>query len=416
MVSERALSGIRVIEIADAYGEWCGKLLADMGADVIKIEPPSGSPTRAVGPFDGGDTSADGSLYFWHCNTSKRGIALDIEQPRGADLARGLIDSADVLLETLPPGRAAELGLNYATLSSRNPRLIHAAVTPFGQSGPYVDAGYRTTDLVTMALGGPMQSCGYDEADGDGLPPVRPGQFHSYHTASHYAHITIMVALMERETSGLGQFIDVSAQAALAVTVEFSSVYWEYEHVILRRQTGRHSSATQSARTQYICADGTPINLAIPLDERGWQRLLDLLRDEGLGDQIDELREPAKRLEHASLIFDALEVLTAQRTSEDLFHMGQRIGLTWGAVRAPEDWLDDPHARDRRFFVDVDHGDGRHVTYPGAPYKFSGTPWSIARRAPMLGEHTRDTLSEIGIADADVRQLIDEQVIVASKE
>ncbi len=396
MVSGGTLEGIRVIELADAHGEWCGKLLADMGADVIKVEPPGGSQTRRIGPFVGDEPDIEESLHFWHYNTSKRGVTLDVERAEDRDALLQLLDAADVFIETLAPGRADALAIGYGVVSKRNPRIVHVAITPFGQSGPYVDAGYRTTDLVTMALGGPMQSCGYDGDDED-LPPVRPGANHSYHTASHYACMATLIALYERETSGLGQYIDVSAQAALAVTVEFASTYWEYAGQVVRRQTGRHAYPQMTSRTQYICADGKPVNLALPLNDASWRRLVAHLRSEGLAEGLDDnaWRDPVKRLEQGGKVYAMLEVLTARHTSEEIFHLGQQMGMTWGAVRAPEDWLEDEHAKARGFFAEVEHPEiGRTVTYPGAPYKFSETPWRIARRAPMVGEHNADVLGK----------------------
>lgn len=395
MVGPRALDGIRVVELADAHGEWCGKLLAEMGADVVKVEPPGGAPSRRVGPFAGDEPHPERSIYFWHYNAGKRGVTIDFGRPGDLAALRALIDAADVFLETLAPGEAAQLGLEFESLSATNPRLIHVAVTPFGQTGPYVDAGYRTTDLVTMALGGPMQSCGYDREDGD-LPPVRPGPYHSYHTASHYACIATLTALFERETSGRGQYVDVSAQAACAVTVEFASVYWEYAGAVVLRQTGRHALPVQTARTQYACADGKPINLAIPFDGRAYERMVEYLRSEGLGEGLEDdaaAYDPAKRLATASIVYAALEVLCARHTAEELFHIGQRLGMTWGAVRAPEDWLDDPHAAARGFFVEIEQPQiGRAVPYPGAPFKSTATQPRVDRRAPLLGEHNAEVL------------------------
>jgi benzylsuccinate CoA-transferase BbsE subunit len=394
-----ALEGLRVIELAGAHGEWCGKLLADMGADVVKVEAPGGAATRRIGPFVDDVPDPSRSLWFWHYNTSKRSVTLDIDDAADREALRRLIAGADVFIETLAPGRARELGLDYGTLSRDNARLVHVAVTPFGQSGPYVDAGYVTTDLVSMALGGPMQSCGYDTDEHD-LPPVRPGTGHSYHTASHYACIGLLVALYEREASGRGQYIDVSAQAALAVTVEFASLYWEYVRGITRRQTGRHAFPAKTARTQFTCADGRAINVAIPLEPNGWRALVKFLSEEGVGDGLDEgvATDAAARLAQGSIVLDALEVLAGRHGAEELFHKGQRMGMTWGVVRAPEEWLEDEHARARGFFVEVEHPElGRRVTYPGAPFKMEATPWRIARRAPLAGEHTEEVLREAGV-------------------
>ncbi len=324
-------------------------------------------------------------------------MTIDLEDPRSLDALRRLIAGADVFLETLAPGQAQVLGLDYARLSADNPRLVHAAVTPFGQTGPYVDAGYQATDLVTMALGGPMQACGYDLADGD-LPPVRPGPYHSYHTASHFACIAVLTALFERESSGRGQYVDVSSQAASAVTVEFSSQYWEYQGEVSRRQTGRHAFPRQTARTQYVCADGKPINLAIPFEGRAYLRLLEYLRGEGVGDGLSDeaASDVQKRLAQGSVVLNALEVVAARHDAEEMFHIGQKMGFTWGAVRAPEDWLDDPHAAARGFFVEVEHPElDRPIPLPGASFKSTTTQPRIDGRAPLLGEHNEEILGAI---------------------
>ncbi len=396
-----------MVELADETGEWCGKLFADMGADVIKVEAPSGSPSRSIGPFVDDLPDTERSLFFWHYNTSKRSVTLDVEHAEGRRLLARLIEEADVFLETLAPGKAAALGLDYATLITTNPKLVHVALTPFGQDGPYVDAGYVTTDLVTMALGGPMQSCGYDLEDGD-LPPVRAGQYHSYHTGSHYAYMAALVALWERGESGRGQFIDVSAQAALAVTVEFASTHWEYDRAWLRRQTGRHAGRGQTARTQHLAADGKYVNLGLPYQQDVWEKLAAYLREKGLAEglPLDELNDPQKRFAMGSAVMDVLQVLTANVPAEELFHLGQGIGLTWGAVRRPEDWLDDPQAAAREFFVEVEHPEiGRTVRYPGAPYKFTGSPWSIRRRAPLLGEDNLEVLGGLGLSREEMTAL-----------
>jgi crotonobetainyl-CoA:carnitine CoA-transferase CaiB-like acyl-CoA transferase len=419
-----ALHGFRVIELAGPLGEWCGRLLANMGADVIKVEPPGGAATRRWGPFaeNGAGRATDTpnlgeasdvlnrSLYFWHTNTSKRGVTLDIERDEGRALLRRLIAGADVFLETLPPGEATAHGLDYGTLAAEHPRLVVCSITPFGQDGPY--ARLQTTDLVSMALGGPMQSCGYDPDDD--LPPVRPGQYHSFHTASHFAATGILAALYEREASGLGQHIDLAAHDCLAVTVEFANTHWYYAGNIVRRQTGRHAAVQPTARTQYRCADGNYVNLALPRAEAPWRALVQELQRRGLGEGLDdpELLDPEKRFAAGSRAYDLLEVLCATHTAEEVWHLGQRLGLTWGAVRAPEDWLDDPHAAARGFFVDVDHPElGRSYRYPGAPFIAHGSPWRIRRRAPLLGEDNDAVFGEFGLS-SDERTALRERGII----
>jgi crotonobetainyl-CoA:carnitine CoA-transferase CaiB-like acyl-CoA transferase len=266
-----------------------------------------------------------------------------------------------------------------------------------------------------------MQSCGYDLEDGDpsassgqALPPVRPGQYHSYHTGSHYAGISVLAALWEREESGLGQFIDVSTHAALAVTVEFASTFWEYDRAWLRRQTGRHAGRVPTARTQHLAADGKYVNLGLPYQQAVWEKLVEYLKEKGLAEglPLDQLNDQQTRFQMGSALLDVLQVLTANMTSDELFHLGQRLGMTWGSVRQPEDWLDDPQAKARAFFVEVEHPEiGRTLTYPGAPYKFMGSPWRIQRRAPLLGEDNGEVYGALGLSAADLTALREGGVI-----
>ncbi|HEX2278239.1 MAG TPA: CoA transferase [Candidatus Tectomicrobia bacterium] len=177
------LTGLRVLELADEKGQFCGKLMADLGADVIKIEPPGGEHTRIVGPFLDDIPHRERSLSFWHYNTSKRGITLNLETPEGRGLFRRLVPTADVLLETSPPGYLPSLGLGYDELSRLNPRLIVCSLTPFGQTGPW--RGYQSSDLLQLAAGGQMGCCGYDPEDVPAAPPIAPGGGNAWHIGSH---------------------------------------------------------------------------------------------------------------------------------------------------------------------------------------------------------------------------------------
>ncbi len=395
-----ALSGMRVVELAGPLGEWCGRLLAGMGADVIKVEPPEGAATRAIGPFAGDEPVPERSLWFWHYNAGKQSVMLDIDLHEGHDLLRRLIASADVFLETLRPGEAAALGLAYAALRQDNPRLIHCAITPFGQDGPR--AAWHTTDLVSMALGGPMQSCGYDPEDE--LPPVRPGAGHSYHTAGHFAMTGILAALIEREGSGQGQYLDVAAHDCLSVTVEFANTHWYYARNIVRRQTGRHASPMITTRNQYPTADGRYVNLSLPRDNRAWLALVAMLNEKGLGEGLDDpaLLDPMQRFAAGSRAYDLLEVLCATHTADELFHLGQGLGMTWGAVRPPEAWLDDPHAAARGFFQPLEHPEmGATYRYPGAPFVSPASPFRLRRRAPLPGEDTAAVLAALGVSEQE---------------
>jgi crotonobetainyl-CoA:carnitine CoA-transferase CaiB-like acyl-CoA transferase len=196
------LAGLRVLELADETGQFCGKLLGDLGADVVKIEPPSGEPCRRVGPFLDDIPHPERSLSFWYYNTSKRGITLNLDTADGRQLFRRLAATSDVILETFRPGFLASVGLDYESLRKESPGLIMCALTPFGQTGPWRD--YLTSDLLHMAAGGEMASSGYDEADVPNAPPIAPGGGNAWHMGCHFA---VMAALVHRMVSGQGSIL-----------------------------------------------------------------------------------------------------------------------------------------------------------------------------------------------------------------
>src|SRR5262245_13959514 len=212
------LDGLRILELADATGQFCGKLLGDLGADVVKIEPPGGERNRRIGPFLDDIPHPERSLSFWYYNTSKRGITLRLETADGCQLFRRLATTADVILETFRPGFLSSLGLDYESLRTQNLGLIMCALTPFGQTGPWRD--YLSSDLLHMAAGGEMASSGYDEADAPNAPPIAPGGANAWHMGGHFAYMAITAALVHRTVCGRGQYIDASIHEACALTTE----------------------------------------------------------------------------------------------------------------------------------------------------------------------------------------------------
>ena len=401
-----ALTGVRVIELANDPIAWAGKLLADMGADVILVEPPGGDRARGYGPFLDDEPGEDRSLYWWHYHTSKRSVTLDLDDPGDADRFRTLLGTADVLLEAEPRHRLAALGLDYDDLTAIRADIVHASVTPYGRNDPKSDRPF--TDLTVMAAGGPVWSCGYDDHS---LPPVR-GPQQGYHTASHFAVLSTLTALLHRGVSGEGQFIDVSMHAACNVTTEAATYSWLVARQTVERQTGRHAATNPSSETQQRCADGRHANTGVPPrtpDEFG--RLLRWLRETGLEGELPEavfLEMGAEwdgpfdlsrigRDDAVTAIFgagrEAMKLIASRLPAQDFFVGCQRAGLAAGAVNAPEEAFEDEHFKARGIQVEVEHEDlGRTVRYPGAPYRMTGSPWRISRRAPRLGEHNDEVL------------------------
>ena len=407
------LADLRVVELCDEAGELAGKLLADMGADVVKIEPPGGGRTRGYEPFLDDEPHPDRSLYFWHYNTSKRSLLLDLDQDEGREAFRRLVAAADVLVDDQPPGRLAELGLDYADLRPLNERLIMASITPFGRAGPrhYEPA----TDLTILAGGGLAWSCGYDD---HALPPVRGGGNQGYQTGCHWALISILTALLYRDDGGGGQFIDVNMHAAANVTTEAASYRWLVAGATVQRQTGRHAAVVPSTPTQQQAADGGWVNTGfLPRHPEQFAAVIEWLRSLDLLDRFEEapLLEIAAGLDHmldhgkvtedgevAALLGAgraATTFLSAHLDAYEFFAGAQQRGFQVGIVYAPEEVAADPHFRARGFPTEVEHPElGRSITYPGAPYQFRGSPWAIRRRPPLVGEHTDELLAEIGLA------------------
>ncbi len=402
-----ALSGIRVIEIANERIAFAGKLLADMGADVILIEPPDGDPSRDYPPFLDDTPGPNRSLYFWHYHTSKRGITLDLDDAADQSRFARLAASADVVLESEPITRLSQLGIDYPDLCSGNPGLLHVAVTPYGRNEPLSDL--PTTDLTLMAAAGPPWSCGYDDHS---LPPVRGWGNQGYNTACHYAVMSILTALLHRGATGEGQFIDVSMTAALNVTTERGSFFWLVNQSTVQRQTGRHAMIRPTGDTQVLCVDGRYANTGVPPRfPHEFTNLLVWLRELKLDTEFPEtvFIEMGANLDGPidlsligkddtiTAIFSAarqaVRLIASRMTAQDFFIACQNAGLVAGVVNSPEEAFEDEHFKARGLQVPVHHDDlDLTVTYPGAPFDLPQSPWSISRRAPHLGEHNAEVL------------------------
>lgn len=414
-----ALDDVRVLELGGELGAWCGKLLADMGATVIKVEPPAGDPTRGYPPYCRDEPDKDRSLYFWHYNTNKKSVTLDITTERGREVFQRLAPTADVVIDSLAPGYLDALGIGYEGLRAVVPTIVMAAITPFGQGGPYRD--YAATDLTALAFGGPAWSCGYDDHS---LPPVRGGGNQAYHTACHFAAIGIMTALIHRQFSGAGQFIDVNMHAAQNVTTEGAAYQWLVAGDTVQRQTGRHAAVAPTPISQVLCRDGRHVNIGFPArTEEQWLHLLAWLEEEGLvGDLAEYLSPPSREamrrsdptaLKQMRQVMEAVEALAQRVDSYDLFRRAQDMGFQWGVIYSPEEALEDPHFRERGMVVEVEHPElEASFNYPGAPYKFEATPWQIRRRAPLLGEDNEAVyVKELGLTPKELTALVDAGVV-----
>jgi len=394
------LAGIRVVELASELGAYAGKLLADMGADVIVVEPPGGHPTRAYGPFVDDRPGPERSLWWWAYNTSKRGVVADLDTPEGRDRFRRLVASADIVLEGEPPDRLAGLGVDHTDLRAQRPELIWVSVTPFGRTNPR--ASEPATDLTILAGGGAAWSCGYDDHS---LPPVRGGGNQGLQTASVFAVLGALTALVHRDAGGPGQHIDVSAHAATNVSTEIATVSWLLSGDTVQRQTGRHAMTQPTMEVQVQAGDGRWVTTGFaPHSADDYRNLLEWMDSLGIRDEFPEAFFLELGVERGGVdprsldgdaegmaIFgagrDALVFIASRIGAYDFFVGSQQRDMQCGIVFTPEEALADVHFRERGFPVEVHHDDlGRSFTYPGVPVAFRGTPGQVTR-APRIGEH-----------------------------
>jgi crotonobetainyl-CoA:carnitine CoA-transferase CaiB-like acyl-CoA transferase len=390
------LEGITVLEVADELGEYCGKVLAGLGADVIKVEPAGGEITRTYGPFLDDVAHPDRSLHFWHYNHGKRGTVLDLDSVRDQATFKALAARADVILETRPRGYFSERGLGYDCLRASNPALSWVRITPFGDDGPWAD--FRGCDLVHLALGGVAMNCGYDPGlDGAyDTPPIAPQMWHAYHVAGEMAAIGLLGALMYRIRSGEGQLTETSVHQAVSASTETDIPDWVYQRIAHVRRTCRHSIPDLEQPMPAPTKDGRyvlPYRTYVPALGDAHTSTVRLLTKFGMQEDLaDEkyldyaYRDRSEVRLHISAITAAL--ISRTLYSLDIWRDAQAEGLPWAPIRKPEENAHDDHWAKRETFFEVEHPElNRSFTYVGAKWYCEQAPWRRGPRAPLLGEH-----------------------------
>jgi crotonobetainyl-CoA:carnitine CoA-transferase CaiB-like acyl-CoA transferase len=402
------LDGIRVVELANDRCANGAKLLGNLGADVVVVEPPGGHVSRTYGPFAGDQPDPDRCLWWWNYNTSKRSIVVDLETGEGRDTFRRLAASADLVIEAEDPGVLDALGIDHTQLRAEHPELVWVSVTPFGRMLPHYHE--PITDLTQLAGAGTVWNCGYDDHT---LPPVRPSGNHSVHTASSFAVLGALTAIVNRDLTGVGQHVDISMHAATNVTNEVSSVDWLFAKTTLQRQTGRHASAHPTMGIQEPAGDGRYVTTPLALTSRAnYQAALDWLRELGLEDEFPEafflqmgIDRGGVQMKVLGIDMEATEIYGAGReaicfiaskmSASEFFVQAQTRGIPCGAVWSADEALEDENFVSRGYPVQVDHPElGQSFTYPGLPFKGEQIPDSITR-APLVGEHTDEILAEL---------------------
>ncbi len=370
------LAGVRILDLADGAAAFCSKLLADLGADVVKVEPPGGCPSRQAGPFVNDQKGADSSLSFWYHNSGKSSVALDLENEPDRQKFLRLAASSHALVESFRPGYLEGIGLGYSGLCAVNPGLVVASVTGFGQSGPY--AQYKSSSLIAAASGGQMYVCGRP-----GRPPLKAYGDQAYYTASLFAACGILLALRCRELTGRGQHIDISLQEAVTAALEHVLVQYFYD----KKVPGRQGSLQWNAASDiFACRDG---HVLLTLN-REWDTLVELLgsKDMAAGLAHPAWRDADFRSQHTGDIQETINLWTRMQDREEIFRLGQDMRFPWAAVHSIRDVMDNEQLIERGYLVNAGHllkPGGFRV--PPPVIDFADVLRYAWKPAPVAGEH-----------------------------
>lgn len=406
------LSPYRVLDLTTERGLLCGQMLGDMGADVIKVEPPGGCSARGIGPFYRDAPHPNRSLYWWAYNRNKRSITLDIERDGGRDLLRRLVERADFLIESHDPGYLAQHNLGFVDLARINPALIYVSITPFGQDGPKAD--YADSDIIIMAAGGPLILAG--DAD---RPPVRLCVPQAYLHASADAAVAALAAHHERTRSGLGQHVDVAAQQSVAMATQ---------SYILAAPLGSPEARRISGGVKF-----GPLDLPLVWPARDGYAALTFLFGSALGTFTarfmrylcehgfcDEATRDKDWIGYGELLFSGAEPLsefervkeivrkfTRSRTKAELLELAVERGFLITPVTTVAEVVESPQFASRGYFQNVVHPElGESFRYPGPFAKFSGTPIGYRLRPPTVGEHNSEIYrDELGLSEREIGEL-----------
>lgn len=384
---QKALAGIRVIDVSRLLtGPYCTMILADLGADVVKVEVPGrGDDSRLFGPFANGESG-----YFMTLNRNKRSITLDLRAPEGQAVFKDLIKEADVVLENFTTGTMDRWGLGFRDLAKINPRLIFASITGFGQFGPYAER--VAFDAIAQAMGGLMSITGYPDN-----PPTRVGTSLGDINAGNFMAIGILAALLQRERTGQGQSIDISMHDCIFAILENAIVRHTIGGQNPTRIGSRHASV--APYDVYQAKDGYVIIACA--NEATWQRLCQAMdRPELIEDERFSVND--KRSQNIKELSDIINCWAGELTMDEILARLQQNAVPSAPILTIAHLVDDPHIQARKMIVSTDHPVAGMVRIPGNPIKLSESPDRMERPAPVLGQHTDEVLRELGYDDEKI--------------
>ncbi len=409
------LNHLRALDLTDDKGFLCGKILADLGVNVIKIERPGGDPSRYIGGYWGGKRDPEKSLYWFAYNSNKKGITLDIEQPKGQEIFKKLVASADFVIESFPPGYLEKLGISYKDFSPINKKLIWASITPWGSEQPYRD--YKDSDIVVMGMSGTLYQTG--ESDG---PPVQMSIPQACLHAGADAAVGCMVAYYHREKTGEGQHVDVSMQQSAAWFQANAVPVYELSGTIMKRAGAfRAGTSTRVAQRQvWRCKDGFVFFNVIggrtgakTLSSLvAWMNEEKLATDFLLNMQWDNFDMFSVSQETMDKISGPVGEFFLKHTSKELLKGAVPRGVSLGPLSSMQDLLNDECLKARDYWTKVKHPELKtSLTYPRTFIRSTEMDCSIHFRAPLIGEHNNEVYKDLGLSEEALLTLQKESII-----
>ncbi len=403
-MADQALSGLKVLEFANLVsGPYCGKLFADLGAEVIKIEEPfRGDESRRREPFAQDIPGAERSGLFAYLNTNKLSITLNPKTTKGNSIFMELVKGADILIENYPPREMEKFGLTYENLEKVNPLIIMTSITPFGQTGPH--RNYTAHELNTYQGSGYgiISTVTYEEPV---PPPVKGGGRQSEFGAAQAAAVAAMCAVHVRDSIGAGQHIDISIQELMSGQNESGIQHW----VFAENEMGGVTHPVLQPILPLPCKDGWVFLMCV--EDHQYDKFIELMGNPDWNES--ELFENRfTRADYIDALAPLLSEWTMQYTKEEVFEMSQAAHVPVAPAYNSEEVVNSPHLAAREYFVEIDHPEIGRAAYPGAPYRLSLTPWKIEHRAPLLGEHNKEIFcNRLGYTRQDMVKLNQSGVI-----